>query len=325
MQPLFLHKKRLTMYSWGHDNRYNDFPTYFRNKFQGRVQKISLDAGFSCPNRDGSISTGGCTYCNNNTFQPEYCRSTRSISEQINRGIEFFAHKYETMRFLAYFQSYTNTYAPLSVLKERYEESLINPKVIGLVIATRPDCLNDELLDYLQDLSKQYYVMIELGVESHNDETLNRINRGHRFKDSQNAIESIYQRGMHSCAHLIVGLPGESRKDFLDQAKAISQTNVENIKLHQLQVHKGTTLAAQYAENNEFVKIINSVDEYLDIVVEYLEYLRPTIIVERFVSSVPSDVLIAPKWGVKNFEFVAKLEKLLKERDTWQGKKYQAI
>ncbi len=309
-------------FPWGHNRRYNDFPGYFKNKFQGRVQKVSVDAGFTCPNRDGTKALNGCSYCNNTTFKPDYCRLEKSISEQVQQGIDFFAKKYKSMRFLAYFQAYTNTYAPVELLKERYEEALQNPKVVGLVIGTRPDCLDGEVLDYLEKISKDFYVMVEFGVESVKNETLQRINRGHLYEHSIQAIEETAQRGIHNCAHLILGLPGEDRSDFLIQAKEISKLPVENLKLHQLQIHKGTKMASDYEKQpGEFH--LFSADEYLELVVDYLEHLNPSIIVERFVSQAPPNMLIAPKWGLKNFEFVAKLEKLLEKRQTWQGRLWE--
>ncbi|PTN07543.1 TIGR01212 family radical SAM protein [Mangrovibacterium marinum] len=308
-------------FPWKHNRRYNDFPTYFKSKFNGRVQKVSVDAGFTCPNRDGSKALNGCSYCNNKTFKPDYCRLEKSITEQLKQGIEFFARKYQSMQFLAYFQAYSNTYADVEVLTQRYEEALAVPGVIGLVIGTRPDCVTPEVLDYLQELSQKYYVMVEFGVESVKDETLSRINRGHDFAAAQRAISETARRGIHNCAHLILGLPGENRSDFLEQAREISKLPVENLKLHQLQIHRGTRMAVEYAERPQDFELF-TVEEYLDLVVDYLELLNPNIILERFISQAPKDLLIAPKWGLKNFEFVAKLEKRLAERDTWQGRLY---
>ncbi len=306
---------------WGHNKRYNDFPTYFRTRFDGRVQKVSVDAGFSCPNRDGSKGTGGCTYCNNQTFKPSYCNLERSVYNQVGQGVEFFSKKYKAMRFLAYFQAYSNTYAPLQNLQQLYNEALQHPKVIGLVIATRPDCLTDETLDYLAELSAKHYVMVEFGIESHKNETLKRINRGHTFEESVWAIEETARRGIHNCAHMILGLPGENYDIIIEQAGKISQLPVENLKLHQLQIHKGTVMATQYEQSPELFKLYEA-DEYVDLVVDYLEVLNPNIIVERFISQAPPEMLIAPQWGLKNFEFVAKVEKRLEQRDTWQGHLY---
>lgn len=309
----------MSRFPWGSTKRYNDFSGYFRKKFNGRVQKISIDAGFTCPNRDGSKSTGGCSYCNNQTFSPAYCNLEKSVSVQLVEGINFFSAKYKSMKYLAYFQSYSNTYAPLDVLKSLYEEALGHPEVIGLVIATRPDCLNIEILDYLELLAKEYYVMLEFGIESHLDSSLDRMNRGHHFEESVWAINETAGRNIHNCAHLILGLPGETVTDWLNQARIISKLPVENLKLHQLQIHKGTRMYRDYREKPDDFKLF-TVEEYLDLTVRYLELLNPEIIVERFVSEAPDDLLVAPRWGLKNFEFTAKLEKLLEERDTWQGR-----
>ncbi len=306
-------------FAWRHSRRYNDFPTYFKDKFKTRVQKVSVDAGFTCPNRDGSKGVGGCTYCNNKTFKPTYCNLETSIAEQLQQGINFFARKYKGMRFLAYFQAYTNTYAPLENLKLLYEEALQHPKIIGLVISTRPDCIDEKLLDYLERLSEEYYIMLELGVESHLDSTLESINRGHSFAESVWALEQTSKRGINNCAHLILGLPGEDREDWLNQASVISQLPVKNLKLHQLQIHKGTVLEDQFEKDKKTFHLF-SAEEYIELVVDYLELLNPEIVVERFISQAPPEMLVAPKWGLKNFEFVAMVEKHLLERDTWQGR-----
>ncbi len=304
---------------WKHKKRYNDFPTYFRNKFSARVQKVSIDAGFTCPNRDGTKGTGGCTYCNNKTFKPTYCKLGNSVASQIQKGVDFFSKKYDTMQFLAYFQAYTNTYAPLEDLKRLYGQALQHPQIVGLVVSTRPDTVDERLLDYLAGLSRETYVMVEFGLESHLDRTLELINRKHSFADSVWALEQTAQRGINNCAHLILGLPGETRTDWLGQAGAISQLPVKNLKLHQLQINKGTVLEKQYHKNPELFHLFTS-KEYVELVVDYLELLNPGIIVERFISQSPPQMLLAPRWGLKNFEFVAKVEKRLTERDTWQGR-----
>jgi len=299
--------------------RYNDFPGYFRNLFSGRVQKISIDGGFTCPNRDGTKGRGGCTYCNNKTFKPAYCHPPKSITSQLEEGIRFFEKKYRAIRFLAYFQAYTSTWAPLDRLKMVYEAALQHPKVIGLVISTRPDALREGLLDYLAELSRKVYVMVEFGVESHLDRTLEKVNRGHGFAAAVRALEETAARDINNCAHLILGLPGETREDWLDQARVIASLPVKNLKLHQLQIHKGTVMEKQYRQNPEQFHIFG-LEEYLDLVVDYLELLHPRIIMERFISQAPPGMLVAPRWGIKNFEFVGQLEKRLKERDTWQGR-----
>lgn len=309
-------------YTWGHAKRYNDFSTHFRSVFEGRVQKISVNAGFTCPNRDGTRGVGGCTYCNNKTFQPSYCDLNNIMKIQLAEGIAFFSGKYTTMRYLAYFQSYTNTYAPVSVLRDLYNEALAYPGVIGLVIATRPDCLSDEVLDLLEELSHNCYVMVELGIETIKDNTLDRINRGHTWEESVRALKETAHRSIHNCAHVILGLPGENYADFIKQSQVISTLPVEIIKLHQLQIHTGTAMAFEYSRFPEHFHPF-SVEEYAELVVDYLENLHPAIIVERFVSSAPDAMVIAPRWGLKNYEFVAKVEKRLKERDTWQGRLWE--
>jgi hypothetical protein len=223
------------------------------------------------------------------------------------------------MMYLAYFQSFSNTYAPLYNLKMLYEEALDHPGVIGLVIATRPDCLTPEILDYLQLLAEEHYIMVEFGIESHLDSSLVKMNRGHSFEESVWALKETAQRNIHNCAHLILGLPGETEADWLDQARVISQLPVENLKLHQLQIHKGTRMYREYLQNPEQFPMF-TIEVYLELVVKYLELLNPEIVVERFVSEAPDELLIAPRWGLKNFEFTAKLEKLLVERDTRQGR-----
>lgn len=323
---LFLETQKKGMnqpkYVWGHDKRYNDFPTYFRNKFSERVQKVSVDAGFTCPNRDGTKGLGGCTYCNNKTFKPTYCNLKSSVASQIQEGVEFFGKKYKSMKFLAYFQAFTNTYAPLENLKELYEEALQHPKIVGLVISTRPDTVSSELFDYLAGLSKEVYVMVEFGLESHQDKSLRLINRGHTFAESVWALEETAKRGINNCAHFILGLPGETRSELLDQAKIISKLPIKNLKLHQLQIHKGTMLEKEYLQNPDQFNLY-TVEAYIELVVDYLELLNPHIIVERFVSEAPAEMLIAPKWGLKNFEFVAKVEKRLKQRNTFQGRLFE--
>lgn len=308
-------------YLWEGNKRYNDFSGYFKRKFNFRVQKISINAGFTCPNRDGLRGRGGCTYCNNVTFSPAYCHLEKSVTTQLIEGIEFFSRKYNSMKYLAYFQSYSNTYAPLENLKLLYEEALTHPEVIGLVIATRPDCVTSEILDYLQFLSESHYIMVEFGMESHKNSTLEKINRGHSFEESIYAVEETARRKIHNCAHMILGLPGEDEKDWLEQAKVISTLPIENLKLHQLQIHKNTMMYKEFLQWPEQHTLF-TVDEYLELVVRYLELLNPRIIVERFVSEAPDELLIAPRWGLKNFEFTARLEKLLEAKKTWQGRLY---
>lgn len=303
------------------EKRYRDFPSYFRTLFDGRVQKLSVDGGFTCPNRDGSKGVGGCTFCNNRSFSPEYCRATSSIAEQIEEGKTFFRHKYAGQKYLAYFQAYSNTYACLDELRKKYEEALACPDVAGLVIGTRPDTVDSEILEYIGELARKYYICIEYGVESANDAVLDRINRGHSFKDAERAIKMTAGRGIHIGAHLIFGLPGESRQSMLAGAVRLSELPIDVLKLHQLQIIRNTAMADEYLSNPSAFRLY-TLDEYLDFVVDVIEYIRPEIYLERFVNQAPEEYLIAPRWGIKNFEFAAKLDKRLRERDGWQGKKY---
>ena len=301
---------------------YNDYPSYIKRTFNQRVQKLSINAGFTCPNRDGSLGTGGCTFCNNQTFNPSYCHTIESITEQLNKGIRFFANKYKTQKYLAYFQAYTNTYDSLDNLKQLYEEALRHPQVVGLVIGTRPDCINSELLQYFQELQNQgYYIAIEYGVESTKNDTLKLINRGHSFETSQSAIRQTAALDLPVGAHLILGLPGESREDLLLHAQKISELPITMLKLHQLQLVKGTIMEKQYQIDASPFQLY-SAEEYIELIVDFLEYLNPKMIVERFISQSPKALLTAPHWGLKNFEFVAKVEKRLKERNTQQGARY---
>ena len=303
------------------EKRYNDFPAFFKGLFHERVQKLSIDGGFSCPNRDGSKGTGGCTFCNNRSFNPDYCRPTVCVARQIEEGKRFFARKYAGQKYLAYFQAYSNTYACLDELRKKYEEALACPDVAGLVIGTRPDTVDSEILEYIGELARKYYICIEYGVESANDAVLDRINRGHSFKDAERAIKMTAGRGIHIGAHLIFGLPGESRQSMLAGAVRLSELPIDVLKLHQLQIIRNTAMADEYLSNPSAFRLY-TLDEYLDFVVDVIEYIRPEIYLERFVNQAPEEYLIAPRWGIKNFEFAAKLDKRLRERDGWQGKKY---
>lgn len=296
---------------------YNDFGSWLRKKFPFRVQKISVDAGFSCPNRDGRLSVGGCAFCDNDTFNPSYCDRSRTITEQLETGKQFFSRKYPDMRYLAYFQAYTNTYADLDTLKRRYEETLSIDGVVGLVIGTRPDCVSTAVLDYLAELSRQTFVIVEYGIESANDETLKRINRGHTFECSRRAIEQTAARGITVGGHGIIGLPGEDEAETLRQAQLISATKLNILKLHQLQIIKGTQLARDYLAQPFH---IYTVEEYISLIARYIQLLRKDLVLERFTSQSPADKLLAPKWGLKNYEFANLLKKRLKETNAWQGK-----
>ncbi len=307
-------------YPWGHEKPYNDFSAFFKKQFNERIQKIAVDAGFTCPNRNGTKGRGGCTYCNNDTFNPFYCSPMKTISEQLKEGIAFFSEKYKAQKYLAYFQAYSNTYADIEILKKYYSEALAVEGIIGLVIATRPDCVDVQILDYLQKLAETYYIVLEYGIETCNNETLKNINRGHTFEKSVKILKMSAGREIHIGVHYILGLPGDTRDDNLSHAKIISELPFETLKLHQLQIIKGTRMAKQFAENSGMFDLF-SAEEYIDFVVRFSELLNPQIIIERFISESPFDMLIAPKWGgMKNFEIVAKIIKRFNELNTWQGR-----
>ena len=302
---------------------YYDYGEFLRKHFDGKVQKIAIDAGFMCPNRDGTKGYGGCIYCNNQSFNPAYCQTRISVAEQIGRGKEFFARKYPQMQYLAYFQAYTNTYANISQLKQLYEEALNQEGVVGLIIATRPDCMPDELLSYLSQLAQRTFVMVEYGVETSHDRTLQLINRGHSWADVVDAVQRTAQHGVLCGAHLILGLPGETLSDFTTTAERISRLPLSTVKLHQLQVIRGTRLAQMYA-NGEVELIEWTADEYIDVCLQVLQHLRSDLAVERFVSQSPADLLVFPRWGMKNYEFTHRLNKRLAGGQIIQGSKFRA-
>lgn len=309
------------VFQWGHSRRYNSYSEYFKKAFGQRVQKVAVDAGFTCPNRDGTKGIGGCTYCDNDSFNPSYCHPTKSITLQISEGIEFHSRRYRRAKdFLAYFQPYSNTYASIDRLKQLYSEALAVEGVIGLVIGTRPDCVNDEILDYVATISQTHYVILEYGLESCYDTTLQRINRGHSWAESVSAIERSAQRGIKIGAHLIFGLPGESREEMLAEAAMVSALPLDNIKFHQLQIIKGTRMADEYLINPASFQLFK-MDEYLDFMIQFIEQLNPSFVIERFAGEVPPRFLVSAPWSnLRNDEFNRLLEQKLEERDTWQGR-----
>lgn len=280
--------------------KYVEFGPWLQSELGCKVQKISVNAGMTCPNRDGTLGTGGCTFCNNQTFNPAYCRTEKSVTQQLEEGKQFFARKYPSMKYLAYFQAYTNTYAELDRLVSLYEEALRVPDVVGLVIGTRPDCMPDNLLDYLEELNRRTFLIVEYGVESANDETLLRINRGHTFRQSCEAIRRTAERGIRVGAHVILGFPWEPFDELMHQAEEISRLPLTTLKLHQLQIIRGTQLAREYAEHPWAVP---TAEEYIDLVLHYISRLPYGLVMERFVSQSPPEMVIAPQWGLKNHEF----------------------
>mgnify|MGYP000975958930 CR=1 FL=1 len=306
------------------DNKpYRDFSEYLSAKFPFKVQKISINASFTCPNRDGSKGHGGCTYCNNQSFSPGYGKPTRTITQQLTDGIDFFSRKYPEMKYLAYFQSYTNTYDPIETLIEKYEEALSYPDVVGIIIGTRPDCMPDNLLDYFENLNKRTFVLIEYGVESTLNRTLDRVNRLHSFEESAQMICKTAERGIPVGAHMILGLPDESKEEILNHAVKLSELPLTTIKLHQLQIIRGTIMAREYRIDPDSFNLFE-LDDYIDLCVSFAERLNPDIYIERFTSQSPEKLLIAPEWGLKNYIVRDKIIRRFQERETWQGRNYNS-
>ncbi|NQY67286.1 MAG: TIGR01212 family radical SAM protein [Flavobacteriales bacterium] len=302
--------------------RYNDYSSYIKKTFGERAQKVSLDVGFSCPNRDGTKDSKGCTYCNNDTFNPAYCEPKKSVTQQLNEGIGFFSKKYKSQKYLAYFQAYSNTYGQLDVLKKLYDEALSHPEIIGLVIGTRCDCVNEEIASLLQDYAKDYYVSVEFGIESTLDKTLDRINRCHTFEETIAGYELLKDRGIHLGGHMILGLPGETQEEILSHAQRINELPIKSLKIHQLQIVKHTMMAFEFKREPESFQLFE-LDDYIELVSEFVTQLRPNIVIERFVSESPARLLIAPKWGLKNFVVTDKILKKLEEKEAWQGKNFE--
>ena len=294
---------------------YRDFADFLGEHFAGKVQKISINAGFTCPNRDGSKGHGGCTYCNNQTFNPEYCSTSASITEQLEKGKAFFARKYPTMRYLAYFPASTNTYSSVERLRAMYEEALSVPDVVGLIIGTRPDCVPNALLDYLAELSRRTFVMVEYGAETANDRTLQLINRGHSWTDTVDAVARTHARGIFCGLHLILGLPNETIHDFRATIDAVGALPIDTLKLHQLQLIRGTRLARQVA-SGEVTVAQWSAQEYADVCIDLLRRLSRRIAVERFLSQSPASLHISPRWRRKNHEISHLLHRRLATKST---------
>lgn len=301
--------------------RYNSYSNYFQKQFGGRVQKLSINAGFSCPNRDGRISTGGCTFCNNEAFVPSYCNPGKTIQQQIEEGIAFHQRKSKpSSRYLAYFQAYSNTFKPLEELKRIYQQALAFPEIAGIIIGTRPDCIDESLLHYLNGIQKTHYIMLEYGVESIYDETLKRVNRGHNFATSEIAIRLTTQYGIPCGGHFIFGLPGETIEMMLNAADIIAQLPLTTIKFHQLQIFKGTSMAEEYQQRPELFHLFD-LDEYIDFVIDFIERLNPEIVIERFAGEVPPRFLVSKPWmSLRYDEVLHRIELRMKERNTWQGK-----
>jgi uncharacterized protein len=311
----------MNRFPWEHKRRYNSYMEYFQREFGARVQKVTIDAGFTCPNRDGSKGTGGCTYCDNDAFNPSYCQPGKSITQQITEGIEFHKVRYRRAgNYLAYFQAYSNTYAPLDEIVRLYDEALSFPGVIGLVIGTRPDCIDDEKLEYFAGLARNHYVIIEYGIESCYNRTLERINRQHTFEDSCKAIQKTASFGIKTGAHLIFGLPGETREQMLKEAEILSTLPINNLKFHQLQIIRNTVMANDFEKHPENYNLF-SLEEYIQFIVRFTEKLNPSIVIERFTGEAPPRFQAGPTWGnLRTDEILRMIENELEKQDTWQGK-----
>jgi len=308
------------MYPWDNNRRFHAWAEQAKRRFGSRLQKLSINAGFSCPNRDGTIGFGGCTFCNNKGFNPSYCEPGKPISVQIDQGLAFINKRYRRAKlFVAYFQAYSNTHAPLTHLKNIYEQALAHPSISGLVIGTRPDCVDDDKLDYIAELSKKYFIKVEYGVESCYNDTLTRVQRGHRFEDSVRAIHATADRDILNGMHLIFGLPGESREQMLGQVEMINKLPINTIKLHQLQIVKDTAMAEEYKAHPERFHLFE-LDEYIDFVVSFVERLRPDIAIDRFSGEVPPALIAGKRWGdVRSDQVLEMIEKRFADKNTYQG------
>lgn len=313
-----------TLFPWGSERRFNAYADYFKKLFGRRIQKLSIDAGFTCPNRDGTVGKGGCTYCNNDAFNPSYCSSQKSITRQIDEGISFHAWRYRrATEYLAYFQPYSNTYAPLEVLKKRYEEALSHEKIVGLVIGTRPDCMDDEKSDYLAELAKNYYVAVEYGIESCYNKTLIEINRGHTFEQTKEAVLKTARKGIKVGGHLIFGLPGETKEMMLAEAEILSELPLDTLKFHQLQIFKHTPMEKDFLDHPGKYHFFD-LEEYLDFMEQFMERLSPQIVIERFAGEVPPRFQASNGWGGLRYDQILKMmEDRLEEHQTYQGRLYR--
>ncbi len=305
--------------------RFNSYSAYFNRLFGCRAQKVTINAGFTCPNRDGKLGVGGCSFCNNSAFTPSYCMPSKSITQQIDEGVEFHLNRYRrASKYLAYFQSFSNTYADLDRLRVLYDEAIAHPKISGVIIGTRPDCVDEQKLDYFAELARDFYVTIEYGIESTYDKTLKDINRGHDFAVARWAVEQTAQRGINVGAHFILGLPGESDQMLRDQMDVINSLPLNTIKFHQLQIFRDTLMAREWDESPEKFRFWE-LEEYIDLFISLLERMRPDIVMERFASEAPPRYHYGKNWGLtRNETILARFEKRLEELDTYQGRLFEA-
>lgn len=310
-------------YSWGNNRRFFSFTDYCKKKYGSRIQKVSVNAGFTCPNRDGTKGTGGCTFCNNQGFSPTYCHDDHDIQNQIEKGLKFIRKRYKKAKlFIAYFQSFSNTYDTLPIISQRYLEALSHPHISGIAVGTRPDCIDEEKLSFLAELGQKYIVNLEYGVESCYEDTLLRINRGHTFKDSVRAINQAASKGIHVGIHMIIGLPGETREQILKQSEIISDLPVNTVKFHQLQIVSDTQMAKDYTSDPGQFHFFEP-EDYADLMAAFIARLRPDISIERMAGEVPPDYNLRTSWkGIRSDEMIRLIEQQLENKDLWQGKFY---
>lgn len=301
--------------------RYNDFNGYLRKRFGCRVQKITIDAGFSCPNRDGTLSFGGCIFCDGMGSGTGAARRSESIKGQIQQAKVRLAGRYKAEKFIAYFQAFTNTYAPCDILRKRYNEALVDSGIVGLTIGTRPDCVDEARLNLIQEYTATHMVWIEYGLQSIHNRTLEKINRGHTFEDFVQAVRMTQGRNVLICAHVILGLPGESREDILDTATALADLGIDGIKIHSLYILKGTPLARLFQEGN--CAVLDQ-ETYVDWVAAFIERLSPNIIVQRLTGDPDPSVLLSPGWSLNKQQTLSLINNTLEARETWQGKLFSA-
>jgi uncharacterized protein len=306
-------------HSAGGESLYNSYGAFLREKFSCRVYKVSVDAGFSCPNRDGTVAVGGCTYCSNSSFRPLSADRSKAVARQVREGIEYLKRRYQADKFIVYFQPYTNTHAPLDVLIPLYETAMDHPDIVGLSVGTRPDCISDDKIAWFEMLARNWFVTLEYGLESIHDRTLMRINRGHDYRCWVNAMNRTRGRGIWICAHLILGFPWETRDEMIGTAAEISNKGLDFLKLHHLHIVRNTPMERDFREN-PFP--LPGIREYADLVVDFLERLNPAIRIERLFGTAPESKLVGPCWGKSKGQIRHFIESRLAERKAYQGRLY---
>ena len=304
------------------EQRYRTYNRWLRKQFGERVHKVIVDAGFTCPNRDGTLAVGGCTYCNNSSFRPPLAIKTAPIAEQIANGIAYLRRRVEARKFIVYFQPFTNTYRDVDYLRTLYTDALDHPDVVGLAIGTRPDCVDKEKIEMIDEIGRSTFVSLEFGVESIYDETLRRVNRGHRYTDFVDAMDLARDRSFHTGAHIILGFPWETREQWLAMADRLSGIGLDLVKIHHLHIVKGTALAREHMEKP--FRLMNF-EEYLDLVCDFVERLKPSTVIERLFGEAPLGMLVAPNWGRTRNQVIQGIRQRMEERDVVQGSKYEPV